>query len=530
MMKKLLIVDDEKMIRQGLKAMIEREYPAVYTIGLAGNGQEALELFRREPADIIITDIRMPVMDGITLLEHLSAEVLPDRRPAVIILSGHDDFEYAKSAIRHRVKDYLLKPIRREELFGTLEQIQQERQAQESGASRQALETENYRKELRTARLQRLLQQQDVQLAPEQLEELGRLQLPYMVGVINYYYSDGTRMNSGEVQGLLERLTGPLEQQFSEILTDWEGKLILAGGRAEAFLNLYRIAETKEIKGLLMGVSETTGNPEDFQECYKQACRALQYTFLTPQSGYMDYGSIRADRLSFPLPEEELRKLLNMLGTEREKEIKSLLGNIFQTEHLQHLDLAYVENVARSINERVLDEVFRVHGEASVEVLKLYRTVGNLYNYRHFHDYYRALEHLLLSVNDYIIGIRSAHTEHADMEAALAYIEEHYARPLNMAMVSNHVSLSYSYFSEAFKAYTGESFVIYLKKVRIRHAKELLAGSRMMKLSGVSEAVGFENSKQFTRVFKELEGISPGEYRIKLLGAGSIRPEDKELY
>lgn len=97
-------------------------------------------------------------------------------------------------------------------------------------------------------------------------------------------------------------------------------------------------------------------------------------------------------------------------------------------------------------------------------MLKLYRTVGNLYNYRHFHDYYRALEHLLLSVNDYIIGVRSAHTEHADMEAALAYIEEHYARPLNMAMVSNHVSLSYSYFSEAFKAYTGESFVIYLKK------------------------------------------------------------------
>ncbi|MNB88301.1 putative response regulatory protein [compost metagenome] len=529
-MKKLLIVDDEKMIRQGLKAMIEREYPGGYLIELAGNGQDALDLFRQGAADIIITDIRMPVMDGITLLEHLSAEALPDQRPAVVILSGHDDFEYAKSAIRHKVKDYLLKPIRREELFGILEQIQQERQVQESGASRQALETEGYRKELRNARLERLLQQQDVEPAPEQLEELGRLQLPYTVGVVNYYYNDGTRMKPGEVQGLLERLAGPLEQQFSELVTDWEGKLVLAAGSAEPFLNLYRLAEAKEIKGLLMGVGEVTESAGDFQKCYKQACRALQYTFLTPQSGYMDYGSIRSERRSFPLPDEELRKLLNMLGTEREKEIKSVLGSVFQTEHLQHLDLAYVENMARSINERVLDEVFRVHGEASVEVLKLYRTVGNLYHYRHFHDYYRALEHLLLSVNDYIIGIRSAHTEHADMEAALAYIEEHYARPLNMAMVSNHVSLSYSYFSEAFKAYTGESFVIYLKKVRIRHAKELLSGSRMLKLSGVSEAVGFENSKQFTRVFKELEGISPGEYRIKLLGTGGVRPEDKEFY
>ncbi|MNC14655.1 HTH-type transcriptional activator Btr [compost metagenome] len=183
---------------------------------------------------------------------------------------------------------------------------------------------------------------------------------------------------------------------------------------------------------------------------------------------------------------------------------------------MQHLDLAYLEHVGRSINERVLDEVFRLHGEASVEVLKLYRTVGNLYNFRHFHDYYRTLEHLLITVNEYIIGIRSAHTEHTDMEEALAYIEANYARPLNMAMVSNYVSLNYSYFSEAFKAYTGESFVLYLKRVRIRHAKELLSENRI-KLAGVSEAVGFENSKQFARVFKELEGISPGEYRAKLL-------------
>lgn len=528
-MKKLLIVDDEKMIRQGLQAMIEREYPSLYSIALAGNGAEALELFRQESQDIIITDIRMPVMDGIVLLERLSAECAPGQGPAVVILSGHDDFEYAKSAIRHRVKDYLLKPIRREELFEILEQICLERKEQELGASRLEQETEGYRRELRVTRLQRLLLQTDVQPSSEQQEELSRLQLPFTVGVMNYYYSDGTRMKPDEVQGLLERLSGPLEQHFSEILTDWEGKLVLVGSGRECFRDLYKLAEAKEIKGLLMGVGEAGHSGGELQRCYKQACRALQYTFLTPQAGFMDYAGIRSGRLSFSPPDEELRKLLNMLGTEREKELKSLLGTIFQTEHLPQLDLAYLESVARSMNERVLDEVFRVHGEASVEVLKLYRTVGDLYNYRHFHDYYRALEHLLISVNDYIIGIRSAHTEHADMEAALAYIEEHYARPLNMAMVSNHVSLSYSYFSEAFKAYTGESFVVYLKKVRIRHAKALLSSSRM-KLSGVSEAVGFENSKQFTRVFRELEGISPGEYRVKLLEPGPIRPEDKEFY
>jgi two-component system response regulator YesN len=98
-----------------------------------------------------------------------------------------------------------------------------------------------------------------------------------------------------------------------------------------------------------------------------------------------------------------------------------------------------------------------------------------------------------------------------------------------MAMVSNYVSLSYSYFSEAFKAYTGESFVVYLKKVRIRHAKKLLSENRV-KLAEVSEAVGFENSKQFARVFKELEGISPGEYRMKQLERLPSRADNKEFY
>ncbi|UQZ34542.1 DNA-binding response regulator [Paenibacillus sp. PK3_47] len=522
-MKNLLIVDDERMIRQGLKAMIEREYPSRYNIALASNGAEALELFRQERRDIIITDIRMPVMDGMALLENLSKESLPGEGPAVVILSGFDDFEYAKNAIRHRVKDYLLKPIRREELFDILERINEEWKSRESSARRLAQEQAGYRRELRAARLGGLLMQEDVEPSQEQLEELHKLERPFSVGVLNYYYNDGTRMKPGEVQGLIERLTGPLEQKFMEILTDWEGKLVLVAGGKESFLELTKQAAAKDLKGLTAGIGRSTGNPEDFRSSYKEACRALQYTFLSPQANFVDYESIREGRLSFASPEKELHKLLNMLGTDREKEMKALLGVIFQTEHLSELDLSYLESVGRSINERVLDEIFRVHGEASVEVLKLYRTVGNLYNFRHFHDYYRALEHLLISVNDYIIGLRSAHTEHADMRKALDYIEVNYARPLNMAMVSNHVSLNYSYFSEAFKAYTGESFVLYLKKVRIRHAKTLLA-ENLIKLGEVSEAVGFENSKQFTRVFKELEGISPGEYRAKrLMEQGSGR-------
>ncbi|WP_379128011.1 response regulator [Paenibacillus sp. sgz500958] len=514
-MRRLLIVDDEKNIRVGLKTMIEREYPDLFSIALAGNGAEALELYNQERADVIITDIRMPVMDGITLLERLSAD--KNESPAVIILSGYDDFEYAKSAIRYRVKDYLLKPIRRDELFGILERIAQEQKEKELTARKLEQKAEHFRQELRASRLRGLLMQHEVHPGRELTEALDGIKTPFTVGVLNYYYTDGVRMKPEEVKGLVERLTGPLDQRFEEIVTDWDGKLVLIGSSKARFEELSIEAAARDLNGLLIGISSEGTIPEDIRSCYLNACRALQYLFLYPQDNFMDYASIKEDRLSFPDPEEELRKLLNMLGTEREKEMKGLLASVFQTENLQQLDLAYLEKVGQSMNERVLDEVFRVHGEASVEVLKLYRSVGNMYNFRHFHDYYRALEHLLTSVSDYIMGVRSAHTEHADMKEALAYIEANYSRPLNMAVVSNHVSLNYSYFSEAFKAYTGESFVTYLKKVRIRHAKLLLSESRSSRLEEVSEAVGFENSKHFARVFKELEGISPGEYRTKSL-------------
>jgi two-component system response regulator YesN len=515
-MKKLLIIDDEKNIRYGLKTMIEREFPSAYTITMVSNGAEALNIFKTDGADIIITDIRMPVMDGITLLERLSVETEGGESPAVVILSGYDDFEYAKSAIRYRVKDYLLKPIRRDELFGILQRIDKEIEEQALSAQKLEHEAEHFRKELRSSRLRELLMQQEVELEREQQEELSGLDVPFTVGVLNYYHNDGTRMKSGEIQGLVERIMGPLEKCFSEVTTDWDCRLVLIGSRKEDFIALSREAEARDIKGLMIGISSEGQSLGDLRSCYTEASRSLQYTFLYPQASFLDYESVSQERRSFPVPREELRKLLNMLGTEREKEMKCLLSVIFQTEHLNDLDLSYLEAVGQNINEQVLDEVFRVHGEASVEILKLYRTVGHMYNYRHFHEYYRALENLLLSVNEYILGVRSAHTEHADMEEALLYIESHYARPLNMAMVSNHVSLNYSYFSEAFKAYTGESFVIYLKKVRIRHAKESLAKG-FSKLAIVSEEVGFENSKQFARVFKELEGISPGDYRAKML-------------
>ncbi|MDO3410213.1 response regulator [Saccharibacillus sp. CPCC 101409] len=520
-MRELLIVDDEKNIRQGLQAMIGREFGEACRVRLAANGREALEMHAERPAEIVITDIRMPIMDGMELLAKLRAERRASEGPIVLVLSGYDEFEYAKTAIRFQVRDYLLKPIRREDLFEALGRAFEELERRDS-ASEQQEAAIDYKKRLRLARLGQLLEAKNEREAAQILgdfsaEEAG-IALPFYLGVVTYRYEQGGSMSREELEAVVERLDGPPFDAYQAALWDREGRLVLVDPSPDRFARLAELAEKRELGGLLIGIGPPGRRLENLPACYRSASRALKYTFLHPGVRRVNALAIegeQGERRMFPLPEEEVRLLGNLLGTDRKREMGDLLYRIFRIDQLARIDIDYIEQAARLINERLLDEVFRQYGEASMEVLKLYRKVGDWNNFRYFHDYFRGLENLLSSLNDYIKQVRLAYTENENLKEAVAFIETHYARPLNMATVSNHVSLNYSYFSEAFKAYTGESFVVYLKKVRIEHAKELLSGYEL-KLSEVGEAVGFENAKQFARVFKELEGISPHEYRSKV--------------
>jgi two-component system, response regulator YesN len=132
------------------------------------------------------------------------------------------------------------------------------------------------------------------------------------------------------------------------------------------------------------------------------------------------------------------------------------------------------------------------------------------------------VESLLLRLNDFVHHIQSTHIGHREMNKAIQYMDERsFQKELNMAMVSNYVSLNYSYFSEAFKEYTGDSFVVYLKRIRINKAKDLLEKTEYM-VYEISEKVGFKNAKQFNNVFRELEGIAPLEYRLKRRGKENL--------
>ncbi|WP_411345449.1 response regulator [Paenibacillus sp. WLX1005] len=520
-MRQLLIVDDEKNIRHGLQVMIERQFPGRYVIRSVRHGREGLEAIMQLAADLIITDIRMPVLDGIGMLDELRGMAELSVQPEVIVLSGHDDFEYAKAAIRYQVREYLLKPIRREDLFQALERLEVELHQRDERA-RKLADAQQYRTRWQEEQLSRLLDSNGQDADNMRMDgDLPDLPHPYVICIWQCVTADGHPVPVQELDMLLRQLDAGEGYGTSAIadtqLLDREGRRvwIVHDQQLPRLQELAQAAGRRDVSGLWVGMSLAGEGIARLPLAYTEACRALGYGFFCPGVYLLHYQPEQEYVASSSVSEEEIRQLGNLLGTGDVEEMNRRLHRLFRLSELHHMNIDVVRRTVLLVNEHILDEVFRHFGEASLEVLRLYRRVCSLEHYRYFHDYYRDLERLLLCLDEYIGQLRFVHSEHHRLREAVEYMQQHYDRPLNMAMVSNHVSLNYSYFSEAFKAYTGENFVLYLKKLRIARAKPLLHESEL-RLSEVSRQVGFESSRHFSKVFRELEGITPQQYRSKL--------------
>ncbi|MBB3109775.1 two-component system response regulator YesN [Paenibacillus phyllosphaerae] len=509
-MHSLLIVDDEKNIRMGLRSMIEREFAGEYTFYFAADGEEALACLAEVQVDVIITDIRMPVMDGIALINELHGR---EQKPGIIILSGYDDFHYAKAAIRCEVKEYLLKPIVREELFGVLRRLASDRQRKDE-VSGQLASTQALREDYAASLLNNLLASEGT-AADGLTDQLVHAGLEWLED--GYYLSllkPAEMSTSGDRRDFVQQIDSLMLHAGNVRLRfyDKDGRLVVLSPSYAPFERLSAYMQGERAIRFRAGLSSRRSGAMAIKEGYAEAIRALSYSLLQTSPDVINYADIHDRNTNHKLPLESIQKIANMLGCDRDQELKRVLQHVLDIRAIMRYDIGYLEGISRSLNELVFDKVFQLYGEESIHLLKLHKTVGNLYNFDHFHDYYHAVENLLELLSDYVKQVRLAHNDRGEIQRAITYMQANYQHDLNMAMVSNHVSLNYSYFSQAFKDYTGETFVSYLRKLRLQKAKELLTATDL-KVYEISASAGFENVKHFTRVFRETEGVSPLEYR-----------------
>lgn len=506
MMFNLLIVDDQKPIRDGLHAML-RQFPLeLGEIHSAGNGIEALQVLRQTRIDLVITDIRMPDMDGLALMAQMREERI---KADCLIISGYSDFAYAQQAISLGAKGYLLKPVKREDLRAAVEHVIQEARTKQTLSSSMK---QMSRRERETDRKELCMYMQGAAYDETWIDEVQRqnpkLWRNYRLCLLreNLWINQPGADSTHAMESLAYRIYG--KQGY--IILQQRPHLILAVNAAIdpaellAALKAGQLGATAAMTGPQQGLKELPGS-------YAQVMELYRHSYLFPDKPCMLPADTEGLERQWELPYEEIYALFQLIGANSSGTIAERLSKLFHRNVLQRYHIRYVQQLCRAMVQMIeqYELVIRPYmGEEALDIACL----NNLFDYPGIRDYLQALQQQLLRLNQYYHEFKCSYRNTQDFNEAIRFIHENYHKPLDLAMVSNHVSLNYAYFSNLFKKNVGKGFAEYLRDVRLDKARRLLAETDY-KIADIAAMVGYENYKSFTRAFRDVMALQPTEYR-----------------
>ena len=528
---KVLIVDDEILVRVALKTLIPWEEQGIEVIGEATNGVEALEILSRMSCDIILADIRMPEMNGLELMNHVRV-----RWPAtkVIILSNHNDFEYVQKALRLGAVDYTLKlAYTPEELLDKCKRIQQ------SLRNEQLKRREKHKLEYKIQHLERkstelilldLLVKQASQLEVDNLQRDGLLP-PFVlngcrviVARVDHYQQviEENRFKSEQL------LMYTVRNIFAEILRKYgdfqlvdmynHNLMILCGTYSEEMLVELREAVGTFVKvNVSFGVSGNSFSPYQLNEGCRQAEQALERHFFHPARHVLyPLDSLEEVQAKFSILQnghwtdlleragedvilEELRQWTHQLQKEEGMGVAWVREQWLQWLHVicQHMGQP----------EHILYVIPEYQGRYPFDVIRNADTLQEICNW--------FLGWLPEAVP---IARQNKQPVYRDeVTQIIKMMEEEYTSSLKVADLAKKVGFSDNYLSVMFKKETGVKIVDYLTQIRMQKARELLRNPTY-KIYEISEMVGYTDSNHFSKYFKKIEGLFPLEYRKVMTG------------
>lgn len=476
----LLIVEDEKMIRQGIKAMVQRSGVQIDTILECSNGEMALEILKSQDVDVMFTDIRMPKMDGIELVKAM--QELP-RLPLTVAISGYDDFSYAVEMLRAGVREYILKPVDRDKVKEILEKLEEE--IQQEHAKKENIRT------IDCQLLKHLMQDDNI----TETEKTAILQ----------------EQDSGFYEG--GYVVCCLDNRDGEMTVDEDHVYINNLGDNEAYIMKEELLESvrmREWRRRFVGISSYKRGLSNLREAYEEAVLARKEAFWMekPLVSYDEIAEKTNTEVGGGVNESiSLDNYVQMLGTDKYEQALKQLRNEFwnarrKTGH-GNLDAEVVSFLDKLL--QTYEAVLHTESE-TVDRMKHFYAYACIGEYEK--EFMEWLEKFTTDLNSQFDDYKNKQK----IQQAVLYIRENYDKELNMAVVSNYISMNYSLFSYAFKQYTGTNFVNFLKDIRMEKAKELLENTDL-RIVEISQRIGYENEKHFMKTFKLTCGVSPTEYR-----------------
>lgn len=535
---RIMVVDDEEEIRLGIIKKIDWESNGFVIVGDAENGQDALEKAEKLQPDVIITDIKMPFMDGLELGKKLS-ELMPSTK--IIIFSGCDDFEYAHRAIKINVIEYILKPINSMELIEVLKKLKI--QLDNEYDEKRNLQTlyKHYIESLPVIRQQFLVGAIEGRISENQWEEQCEkldinlkenylsVALIHVDGILiseeDDEENDGAsiKKDSSLISISIKRIVDENMSKYCKFISfPYSDAIVVIGNfeeKDDILVFIKGINEVCKIYKRIIGLTISAGvgyvynNSSEIRFSYRSAQSALDYRFVlgTGKAIYID--DIEPDNsIQLQFDEQEERLMLNAIKISSEKEITEIIDKLFRKIEESLLPL----NRYKIYIMEIMTSILKLVQAYNLDIDNIFGENFNYYSYLEMFDSINeAKEWFTKKAIKVSISIKRERINSSMLliEKAKQYIKENYSDyDVSVEKLCSELHVSPTYFSTIFKRETEMNFVNYLTTVRLEQAVKLL-NTTDDKTYMIADKVGYPEANYFSYVFKKKFGVSPSKYR-----------------
>ena len=532
---KVFLVEDEVIIRSGVKKSINWEQEGYEFVGEASDGELAYPMILKEKPDILITDIRMPFMDGLELSRLVKKE-LPDIK--ILILSGYDEFEYAKKAIKIGVTEYLLKPISATKLTEvlnavaeTIRQENEEKNLLETYFAEMRENTERDKMRLFEKLLMGDLSMGEILEAGERFGmNLGAscykiVLFKILANLENHVYAEQMVDACSSVEQAASMMEGVYVFQrgvegWAFLLTAQDEKSMEESAKI-LYQNLKQAMKNYTQLEYFGGIGSTVPRIRSLKQSFREADRAFAARFVEEANQIISQKEFEKSQM------EEGLKMQGVVQIGKSREMLQKFLSNGTREEVKAFSDAYISRIEE---ENIRSTMVRQYVviDVCIVILSFCERISSANRLQEEAEELQKMMqkiHSLSEIKKYVVRLLNEAIELRDAESGRRYsdliaaakkeIENHYmTEEISLNTVAISVGMSPSYFSSIFSKEAGKTFVEYLTEVRIEKAKEFLMCSSM-KTSEIGYEVGYKDPHYFSYIFKKVQGCSPKEYRAR---------------
>lgn len=509
---KVVIIDDEHFVRKGIIALVDWAKIDYQVVGEADNGEDAIALILKEEPDVVLTDIRMPVYDGLELIKRIKERAKD--LPKFIIVSGYDDFKYAQKAVRLGVSDFILKPVNKTELEETLtklsSQIYEERMEQQTN---QAFINHSIFQRIIIERKEPT--HKDLSTITKAIEKPNRYLLIDVRGTSTDTVMDEKIQHAvSEFIGDDDLFIHPIDREGYGIVLE-QRHLPKNENEISWFFDHFKSMLEQAIDQKIFvfsGVKEE--GLSGIITSYETAKKASNYRYLVSDDQPLIFDKHINEKISdtHMFPPTLMQRMIEQVEENNASQIESLIDEWATYIQSQALSIEQVRLFLLQLDKTIEDALRK----ASDNEAELEKPFGDILMHKMTLNELRSeLKEYLVQQADKLSSFNKA-KYNGDIYKVKRYIDRHYHENLTLKKMANKFFMNPVYLGQLFKKTYGIYFKDYLLSIRIEKAKEILRQTDL-RVYEVAEEVGFGSSDYFVTQFEKIEGYTPSRYRQKLL-------------